>query len=82
MAQLDPFIAALFEHSAESLILKDGGKISLTVSGALRPVVKTAVNGPQIRRLIGEIAPPSHREAVATRRNASRLRWPPPTSAR
>jgi twitching motility protein PilT len=59
VARLDRFIQVLHEHAADGLQLAAGKPATLLVRGALRPIMKEPLTGPQVFGLVQEIAPPA-----------------------
>ena len=57
MAQLDRFLSALVSAGAAQLRLAENEVAALEVGGALRPITKQPLNGPQLLMLLREIAP-------------------------
>src|SRR5687768_11834913 len=57
MAQLDRFLSALVSAGAAQLRLTENDVAALEVGGALRPITKQPLNGPQLLMLLREIAP-------------------------
>jgi twitching motility protein PilT len=64
MAQIDQLIAFLAKHNAEALVLAAGRQPALLIGGAQRPIVKGAMEGVQITRMLAEIAPPAEYPTV------------------
>ncbi len=58
MAQLDRLLAGMKGHRASGLRLTEGAFAEFEIDGALRPVTRTALTGPQVVLLLCEIAPP------------------------
>ncbi len=65
MARLDPYIAAMFRHSAEALLLVGGRRPVLEIGGVERPVSGEEVDWVKIPGLLAEIAPAELRQTVS-----------------
>ena len=60
MAQLDRLLAAMVSNRADLLLLSDGDVAKLEIGGALRPITRAPLAGPQIAMLLKEAANPEH----------------------
>ena len=71
MAQLDRLLSVMVSQHATALRLDESEFAELEISGAPRPVTKTALTGPQVVSLLREIAPPDSAAALDAGRNTS-----------
>ncbi len=64
MAQIDQLIAAMIQHSATALMVAEGERPSLDISGTERAVGKQVLNADQAAGLLAAIAPAESRSAI------------------
>jgi len=64
MAQLDRLLAAMVSNRADLLLLSDGDVAKLEIGGALRPITRAPLAGPQIAMLVKEAANPEHHSQI------------------
>ena len=57
MPQLDRFLGVMMHSRADALLLNESDAAALEIDGAVRPVTKQPLTGPQILMLLREIAP-------------------------
>ena len=66
MAQIDQLIAVMIQHSASALMVAEGERPSLNISGTERAVAKQVLNADQAAGLLAEIAPAESRSAICS----------------
>src|SRR3978361_142884 len=57
MPQLDRFLSVMVSNRADAITLAENDVATLHKGGVARPITKDPLNGPQLLRLLTEIAP-------------------------